>query len=107
MAQVAKDFGPRESCLDRWLGLADIEDGVGPGVTSSESAELREARKRIRLLEQVAEVVDVPCPTCPGTLTRYLLPVVSQREAASGVVTRFHAARVDRASCTARRGTSL
>ena len=31
---------------------ADIDDGVTPGVTSAESAELREANKRIRLLEQ-------------------------------------------------------
>src|SRR5512141_541013 len=57
VAQVAKDFGISESCLHRWLGLADVEDGVRPGVTSSESAELREAKKRIRLLEQEAEVM--------------------------------------------------
>ena len=57
VAQVAKDFGISESCLHRWLGLADIEDGARPGVTSSESAELREAKKRIRLLEQEAEVM--------------------------------------------------
>jgi len=57
VAQVAKDFGISESCLHRWLGLADIEVGVRPGVTSTESAELREARKRIRLLEQEAEVM--------------------------------------------------
>jgi transposase-like protein len=25
--QVAKDFGISESCLHRWLKLADIEDG--------------------------------------------------------------------------------
>ena len=31
---------------------ADIDDAVKPGVTSAESAELREANKRIRLLEQ-------------------------------------------------------
>ena len=42
MAQVAKDFGISEACLHRWLKLADVEDGVRPGATSSESAELRE-----------------------------------------------------------------
>ena len=36
---------------------ADIHDGVKPGVTSAESAELREANKHIRLLEQEAEVL--------------------------------------------------
>lgn len=52
LAQIAKDFGISESCLHRWLKLADVDDGVRPGVTSSESAELRELRKRNRLLEQ-------------------------------------------------------
>ena len=33
ISQIAKDFGISESCLHRWLNLADIEDGVGPGVT--------------------------------------------------------------------------
>ena len=41
LSQVARDFGISESCLHRWLKLADIDDGVRPGVTSSESAELR------------------------------------------------------------------
>lgn len=44
-APIAKDFGISESCLHRWLKLADIDDGVRPGTTSSESAELRELRK--------------------------------------------------------------
>jgi transposase len=39
IAQVAKDFGVSESCLHRWMQLADIEDGRRPGVTASESAE--------------------------------------------------------------------
>jgi transposase len=55
--QVAKDFGISESCLRNWLHQADVEDGTKPGVTSSESAELREARKRVRLLEQENEVL--------------------------------------------------
>jgi transposase-like protein len=55
--QVAKDFGISESCLRNWLHAADVEDGAKPGVTASESAELREARKRVRLLEQENEVL--------------------------------------------------
>ena len=57
LAQIAKDFGISESCLSNWLRKADIEDGVKPGVTASESTELRDARRRIRLLEQEAEVM--------------------------------------------------
>jgi transposase len=57
IAQVAKDFGVSESCLHRWLHLADVEDGVRPGVTAAESAELRELKKRNRLLEQENEIL--------------------------------------------------
>ena len=57
LSQIAKDFGISESCLHRWLKLADVDDGVRPGVTSSESAELRELRKRNRTLEQENEIL--------------------------------------------------
>ena len=55
--QIAQDFGISESCLRNWLHAADVEDGQRPGVTKTESAELREARKRVRLLEQENEVL--------------------------------------------------
>ncbi len=57
LRQIAKDFGISESCLHRWLKLADVDDGVWPGVTSSESAELRELRKRNKTLEQENEIL--------------------------------------------------
>jgi transposase len=57
ISQIAKDFGISESCLHRWLNLADIEDGVRPGVTTSESAEVRESKKRNRILEQEVEIL--------------------------------------------------
>ena len=57
LSQIAKDFGISESCLHRWLKLADVDDGLRPGVTSSESAELREPRKRNRTLEQENEIL--------------------------------------------------
>ena len=46
LSQIAKDFGISESCLHRWRKLADIDDGVRPGTTSGESAELRRHRAR-------------------------------------------------------------
>ena len=49
LSQIAKDFGISESCLHRWMKIADVEDGVRPGVTAAESAELRELKKRNRL----------------------------------------------------------
>jgi transposase-like protein len=57
LKQVAKDFGISESCLNNWLRVADVEDGKRPGVTREESVELRELRKRNRLLEQENEVL--------------------------------------------------
>lgn len=61
LRQIAKDFGISEGCLHRWLKIADREDGIERGTATKtgldESAELREARKRIKLLEQEAEVM--------------------------------------------------
>ena len=59
MAQVAKDFGISASCLKRWLTIDDRDfartsSGSRPG---SESDALREANKRIKLLEQENEVL--------------------------------------------------
>jgi transposase len=57
LKQIAADFGIAESCLTNWLRAADVEDGVKPGTTAAENAELREAKKRIRLMEQENEVL--------------------------------------------------
>ena len=57
LKQIAADFGISESCLTNWLKTADVEDGIKPGTTAAENTELREAKKRIRLLEQENEVL--------------------------------------------------
>jgi len=57
IASVAKDFGISESCLQRWLKLAEIDEGKRPAISPEQSAELRELRKRTRLLEQENEVL--------------------------------------------------
>jgi transposase len=57
LKDIAGDFGISESCLIGWLKAADIEDGVKPGTTAAENAELRAAKRRIRLLEQENEVL--------------------------------------------------
>ena len=55
--QIAADFGIHAGTITNWLKKADIEDGKRSGVTEAESADLRDARKRIRLLEQENEVL--------------------------------------------------
>ena len=57
LAQIAKDFGISEGTLSNWIKRADIEDGNRPGLTEEDRRELREARKRVRLLEQENEVL--------------------------------------------------
>jgi len=57
LAQIAKDFGISEGSLTNWMKAADVEDGKRPGLTEADRAELREAKKRIRLLEQENEVL--------------------------------------------------
>jgi transposase len=66
IAQVAKSFGVSESCLSRWLRIADREDGLtgrsSPPADSSRgggdlAAENRELRRRAKQLEQENEIL--------------------------------------------------
>ncbi len=59
MAQVAKDFGISPSCLKRWLLIDERKSSRSAGsvVSGNESEALREANKRIKLLEQENEVL--------------------------------------------------
>ncbi|MFC6152950.1 transposase [Nocardioides yefusunii] len=57
MEQIAHDFGVHPVTLSKWLRQADVEDGIKPGVTANQAAELREAKRRIRRLEQENEVL--------------------------------------------------
>jgi transposase len=52
MRQIAQDFGISESCLHRWVQQAEIDDGNQEGLSTKERDELRELRKRTKLLEQ-------------------------------------------------------
>ena len=62
MAQVARSFGISESCLARWLKIADRDEGktgaASAGAASGDdAAELRELRKRTKQLEQENEIL--------------------------------------------------
>ena len=61
-AQVARSFGISESCLARWLKIADRDDGLAPpGGTGPagqlDEAEVRELRRRNKQLEQENEIL--------------------------------------------------
>ncbi|MFD7003513.1 transposase [Streptomyces mirabilis] len=57
LEQVAADFGVHAVALSKWMRRADFDDGVKPGASTQENAELRAARQRIKLLEQENEVL--------------------------------------------------
>ena len=70
ISHVAKSFGISQSCLSRWLRVADREDGLGgpasasaavrPAATGAGSdleAENRALRKRAKQLEQENEIL--------------------------------------------------
>jgi transposase len=57
LSQIAKDFGISDQTLINWLKQADIEEGRRPGPTREEAEDVRELRRRNRLLEQENEVL--------------------------------------------------
>ena len=70
IAQIAKDVGVHEMTLHTGIRQADIDDGNRPGRTREDSTELRDARKRIRLLEQETRSCAVRLPTRPRRTCR-------------------------------------
>jgi transposase-like protein len=85
LPQVAKDFGISESCLHRWLKLADIEDGTRPGViavpsrhermSAGASRSVGSAPPRGRRVGSPTTPIGVPCaqPGDPRTPFRALV----------------------------------
>ena len=57
LKEIAKDFGISESCLTNWIPIADRDAGIRPGPSAADAGERREAKRRIRLLEQENEVL--------------------------------------------------
>jgi transposase-like protein len=65
IAAVARSFGVSESCLARWLRIADREDRISsesndapvPKVAGDLEAENRELRRRAKQLEQENEIL--------------------------------------------------
>lgn len=55
--QIATDFGVHPMTLTKWMRQADVDEGTKPGKSTSDSVELRELRRRNRLLEQENEVL--------------------------------------------------
>lgn len=57
VAVIARDLGISESCLRRWMDVADVDAGRREGVTSTERAELVRLRREIRTLAMENEIL--------------------------------------------------
>ena len=54
---VAGRLGMSAETLRKWIRQAAVDDGTAAGVTSNESAEIRELRRKNRELEQTIEIL--------------------------------------------------
>ncbi|MFE7713342.1 IS3 family transposase [Streptomyces sp. NPDC057486] len=84
LEQIAADFGVHPITLSKWLRRANTDEGGRLATASGESAELREARKRIRLLEQENEVLRrAAAYLSQANLPKMMYPLVRELAAAA------------------------
>ena len=55
--QIAKDFGVHPMTLTKWMRVSTPDESAGSSRARLEAAEIRELKKRNRLLEQENEVL--------------------------------------------------
>ena len=53
---VSGRLGMSSETLRKWIRQAEVDEGTAPGVTSAESVEIRELRRKNRELEQTIEI---------------------------------------------------
>lgn len=57
IADVARSLKISESCLRRWIEIADVDEGAKPGLTSAERKELVELRRENRVLKMERDLL--------------------------------------------------
>ena len=55
--EIASDLGIAESCLRRWVDVADVDEGAKPGLTTAERKELVELRRENRVLRMERDLL--------------------------------------------------
>ncbi len=57
IAELAADLRISESCLRRWMAVADVDEGLKVGLTADERAELVKLRRENRVLRMEKEIL--------------------------------------------------
>ncbi|ABK72007.1 IS3 family protein element, transposase orfA [Mycolicibacterium smegmatis MC2 155] len=57
VARVARQLGYGVESVRSWVRQADIDDGHAPGVTTAESAKVKELEQEIRELKRANEIL--------------------------------------------------
>jgi transposase len=61
VSRVARQLGDGVESVRSWVRQADIDDGCSPGVTTAESAKLKEIEQEIRELNRANEILRRAC----------------------------------------------
>jgi transposase len=74
VAQVAEDFGISETCLQRWLKIADREDGLAPPTSSNRGGGGKDADAEPRELRRRNKLLAAPCGRATARRPRAISP---------------------------------